>query len=141
MAYAEKHLIHLNETAITLASTGIKARYTPGVQGCTIRRWGLQLEAATSVTAAVVVLKKRPTPGSAVGEVVLQSLTLAAVEAAGNTVYGNDLQAAILPGEQVVIEVTTAATGGAATYAFLEMDPDWEVPSNAKASVINRTTP
>lgn len=141
MAYAEKQIVNLNETALTLASTGVKARWTPGVQGGTIRRWGLQLEAATSVTAAVVVLKKRPTPGSATGEVVLQSLTLATAEAAGNTVYGNDLQAQILPGEQVIIEVTTAATGGATTFAFLEFDPDWEVPGNAKASVINRMTP
>ena len=141
MAYAEKHMLNLNETAITLASTGVKARYTPGVQGCTIRRWGLQLEVATSATAAVVVLKKRPTPGSAAGEVVLSSLTLATAETAGNTVYSNDLDARILPGEQVIVEVTTAATGGTSTFAFLEMDPDWEVPANAKASVINRTTP
>lgn len=141
MAYAEKHMLNLNETAITLASTGVKVRYTPGVQGCTIRRWGLQLEQATTTTAAVVVLKKRPTPGSAAGEVVLSSLTLSATEAAGNTVYSNDLDARILPGEQVIIEVTTAATAGALTYAFIEMDPDWEVPTNAKASVINRTTP
>lgn len=141
MAYAEKQIVNLNETAITLASTGVKARWTPGVQGGTIRRWFLQLEQATTTTAAVVVLKKRPTPGSASGEVVLQSLTLSATEAAGNTVYGNDLQATILPGEQVIIEVTTAATAGALTYAGLEFDPDWEVPTNAKASVINRMTP
>lgn len=140
MAYAEKHIVNLNETAITLASTGIKARYTPGVQGCTIRRWGLMLEQATTTTAAVVTLRKRPTPGSASGEVVLQTLTLSATEAAGNTVYGNDLNAVILPGEQVVVSVDTAATAGALTYAFLEMDPDWEVPGNAKATVINRTT-
>lgn len=138
--YAEKHIVNLNETAITLASTGVKVRYTPGVQGCTIRRWWLQLEQATTTTAAVVVLKKRPTPGSASGEVVLSTLTLSATEAAGNTVYSSDLDARILPGEQVIIEVTTAATAGALTYAGLEMDPDWEVPANAKASVINRTT-
>ena len=139
MSYSEKHIVNLNETAITLAATGIKVRWTPGVQGATIRRWGLQLEAATSVTAAVVVLKKRPTPGSATGEVTLQTLTLAAAEAAGNTVYGADLQSAILPGEQVIVEVTTAATGGANTYAFMEIDPDWEVPGNAKAAVILRS--
>lgn len=138
MAYAEKQIINLNETAITLASTGVKARWTPGVQGGTVRRWGLQLEVATSATAAVVVLKKRPTPGSASGEVVLSTLTLATAETAGNTVYSNNLHAQILPGEQVIIEVTTAATGGTATYAFMEFDPDWDTPANAKASVIDR---
>lgn len=139
--YAEKHMLNLNETAITLASTGVKVRWTPGVQGATIRRWGLQLEQATTTTAAVVQLIKRPTPGSASGEVILSSLTLSATEAAGNTVYSNNLSAQILPGEQVIINVATAATAGALTYAFLEIDPDWEVPGNAKAAVINRTTP
>lgn len=138
--YAEKQIVNLNETAITLASTGVKVRWSPGTQGATVRRWWLQLEQATSATAAVVVLKKRPTPGSASGEVVLQTLTLATAEAAGNTVYGNDLQAHILPGEQVIIEVTTATTAGALTYAGLEFDPDWEAPGNFKAAMINRTT-
>jgi len=138
MAYSEKQLVNLNETALTLASTGIKARWHPGTMPATIRRWGLTLEAATSVTAAVVVLKKRPTPGSASGEVVLSTLTLATAEAAGNTVYSNNLNAQILAGEQVIVEVTTAATGGATTYAFLEFDPDWDTPANAKASVIDR---
>lgn len=139
MSYSDKSIVNLNETALTLASIGIKARWTPGVQGGVIRRWGLQLEAATSATAAVVSLKKRPTPGSATGEVILQTLTLATAEAAGNTVYGADLQSTILPGEQVVIDVTTAATGGATTFAFLEFDPDWETPANAKAAVIQRS--
>ena len=78
MAYAEKQIINFNETAITLASTGIKARWTPGVQGGTIRRWGLQLEQATTTTAAVVTLRLRPTPGSASGEVIVETLTLSA---------------------------------------------------------------
>lgn len=138
MAYSEKHLVNLNETALTLASTGVKARWHPGVQGAHIRRWGLVLEQATTTTAAVVTLKKRPTPGSASGEVILSTLTLSATEAAGNTVYSGNLSAAILPGEQVVVDVTTAATAGALTYAFLELDPDWETPANAKASVIQR---
>lgn len=139
MAYAEKHIVNLNETAITLASTGVKARYTGGLHNFVVRRFGLMLEQATTTTAAVVTLKKRPTPGSASGEVILQTLTLSATEAAGNVVYGADLSALILAGEQLVIDVTTAATAGALTYAFLEIDPDWEVVGNAKASVINRS--
>lgn len=141
MAYAEKHIITLNDTAITLASTGVKTRWTPGIQGCSVRRFGLMLEAATSATGAVVVLKDRPTPGSAASEVVIQSLTLDAVTAQGTVVYGNDLQYKLLPGHEVVVEVLTAATGGASTHAFLEIDPDWEVPGNLPANCVNKTTP
>lgn len=144
MAYSEKQLIAMYgdqaDNSFTLVGTGVKARWSPALQGCTIRRLAVVVEVAATTTACVLTLKKRPTPGSAAGEVILQTLTLSATEAAGTVVYGNDIAAAILPGEQVVIDVTTAGVAAVRNYAYLEIDPDWEVPGNAKATVINRTT-
>lgn len=144
MAYAEKQLIAMYgdqaDNSFTLVGTGVKARWSPATQGCTIRRFAVVVEVAATTTACVMTLKKRPTPGSASGEVILQTLTLSATEAAGTVVYGNDLQAQILPGEQVVVDVTTAGVAANRNYAFLEIDPDWETSGNFKATMINRTT-
>lgn len=134
MAYAEKHIVNL--PVVTLAGTGVIARYTAGAQGCTVRRVSFVLEVATSATAATIQIIKRPTPGSTSGQTVVQTMTFDVVTAQGATVYSPDLDLRLAPGEQVVINQTVAATGGTTTIPVLEIDPDWEAPGNFKAAML-----
>jgi len=81
------------------------------------------------VGAAVVVLKRRPLLGSAAGESIL-----ATVNIPGGTLAGQTLQKKFKPeeldvGDELIFEVTSAATSGAALYG-VEVDNDPEEAAN-----------
>lgn len=135
MSYGEKHIVNLPVISLATAP-GVLARYTPGTQGCTIRRVGFVLEVATSTTAAIIQIIKRPTPGSSAGQTVVATMTFDVVTAQGATVYSPDLDLRLAPGEEVVLNSTQAATGGTTTIPVLEIDPDWEAPGNFKAAML-----
>ena len=89
--------------------------------------------AVVSTGAVVVAFKRYPTFGSAAGAVTLGSVSIPAGTAAGKVVYKDISQVTLLPGDQLVAEVTTAAAGGGAAggalYGVLaELDP--EQPAN-----------
>ena len=97
------------------------------------RRIALRVTTTATVTAPVVDVYWRPTAGSDTGRVLLKRITaLLADWAAGNWVYG-DMEGssanAIRPGGDMVVEVSTTATAGAADVFGL-FSPDWEVPQN-----------
>lgn len=67
---------------------------------------------ASDTAEAVITIKRRPTYGSATGEVSIGTLTIPDTTAAGKVIYKNVSPVEIQPGDQVVFEITTAATDG-----------------------------
>lgn len=66
----------------------------------------------TPTAIAVVTLDHRPTYGSDTGRVELAAITLANGTAAGKILYKKFTPKKIKAGEQLVVEVKTAGTGG-----------------------------
>jgi len=76
---------------------------------------------AMTVTAAVVDFIYRPTPGSATGQVVLGRLTLPVTGSTiGHQVYKKITPVRCNPGGELVIELITASTAGAAAFGVVE---------------------
>ena len=78
-----------------------------------------------TVGAATVQCKKRPLQGSAVGEVVLATLVIPDATPAGKIIYKDFDEVTLQPGDEIVYEVTAAATSGSAHYMQeVEQDPE-----------------
>jgi hypothetical protein len=78
--------------------------------------------------ASVVEVKQRPLQGSAVGEVVIATLNIPDATAAGKIVYKDFDPVNMVPGDELVYEVSSAATSGSAHFLH-EVDNDPEEPS------------
>lgn len=85
---------------------------------------------APTVTATVLTFINNPTPGSSVGAITLGTLTIPVGSAIGKVVRHNIKPISVLLGSEIVINVTTASTAGAA-QAFLVFDEDPESDSNS----------
>ena len=88
----------------------------------------------TRALAASIQLKRRPTYGSAVGEVVLATVIIPAATAAGKMVYKKFQGVDVEPGDQLVYEVSSAATSGAALYDQ-RSDNDPEAPAEQSDAI------
>lgn len=90
---------------------------------------------AMTVTPAVVAFKYRPTPGSATGEVTLGTLTLPVTGSTiGHQIYKKVAAVECNPGGEIVIELTTASTAGAAAFGVLTNETT-EHPSSIPAMI------
>lgn len=88
------------------------------------------LVSVVTVGACTIAFKRRPLFGSTSGEVTMGSVIVPAATAAGKVVY-KKLASPVtcFPGDQIVYEITSAATSGNAHYGVTaELDP--EEPSN-----------
>ncbi len=100
---------------------------------CTFRQ--LQLHVGkTEATALIIAMDKRVLLGSDSGRVELDTITLPASNQQGKVYFlnGPDLAARFefVPGDQIVIEVTTASTGDKGASIELLVDRDAEVEAN-----------
>ena len=134
MAYAnllyEVYLSVTNSPTI-LASTGDKLTWSPQYIPHTIRAVSSVITTAVTVTATVVNFTTRGTAGSNSGIVagdiaILKHLT---TYVAGNVVYKDGLQKLISPKQEVVVNVGTAGSAGAAVFSML-IETTFEVPGN-----------
>ena len=125
---------------VALGSTGDKAIFRI-VNRCEVVRFGLQIEGASAhATAAVVAFDKRITAGSDTGRVdaALGNGTTggtitkpASVSSAGKHLYKVPTALVVLkPGEEVVVEVTTAQGEALAATPFLIVRPTPETLAN-----------
>lgn len=86
--------------------------------GCKVRKFMFYVSTATVSSGNIVVaLKKRSAYGVTSGEVTLDTLVIPTGVAAGTIYYANLDSADLLPGNELVVEVTTAAAGGGAAGA------------------------
>jgi len=98
-----------------LSSTAVHTTSYSVLEQCTVRRV-LALVTTLMNGPATVQFKKRPTFGSAVGESVVATLVIPDTTVVGKVLFKNFNPVTLEPGDQLVMEVTVAATAGAAHY-------------------------
>lgn len=114
----------------SLAAAADIGVFAPGLQQIEIRGVALVVTLTATVTPPVVDFYRRPTASLDTNRVLIKRLnpTLAqAIE--GNVIYADVDGTVIKPGEDVIAEVSTAATAGNA-HAVIMFYPDWENPLN-----------
>jgi hypothetical protein len=82
-----------------------------------------------TVTSAVIAVDRRPTYGSDTGRVEVKTVTMPVAAVVGKVVYSTPVNQIFQPGEQLVVELLTASTAGAA-HVDLWVEPAWEQPLN-----------
>lgn len=82
-----------------------------------VKRLMFYVSVAT-VGASTVEFNRRPTAGSAAGEVALDTLTIPAGTAAGSIIYKDIDPVELQAGDGLSFEVTAAATSGNGHYGF-----------------------
>lgn len=124
--------------AMVTTATGVVAasRHYPGLQKQVVRGFAALVLAVPGTTAPVIALKKRPTPGSATGESTIATLTIPTTSAIGQVYYKRGLNVELQPGDELVIDVTTASVTTGTVTASAEMDQTPELPANLGAEVI-----
>jgi len=99
-----------------LSGTGVHTTSWLIAQKTTVRRL-LAIVTTLLDGAATVVFKSRPVYGTAGGEVTLGTLVIPDTTVAGKTLYKDITPVNLDPGQELIVEVTVAATSGAAIYA------------------------
>lgn len=121
-------------TSVDLTSAAVAdVSYVFGCQA-KVKRIGFIVTTATVSTGSIVMaFKQYPVAGSSSNAVTIGSLTIPTGVAAG-AVYYKDLSGTVMvPGDELVCQVTTAAAGGGAAgvgYYFFELERDPEYASN-----------
>ena len=120
-----------NDPTADLTTTGDKV-HCYITQKCVVVRLGILLNAAPG-DAGIVVFDKRPTYASDTnrGNADVGTINLATSHAAGNIVY-KDLttQVELVPGDEVVAEVTDASASVTEARVFMIVREVPEVPAN-----------
>jgi len=131
MSYDQQKDQLLLAIAAATTATGVIAgtRWYPPFHPVTVQEFSAQITTSPTVTATILALKRRPTPGSATGEVIILTLTLPVAAVIGNVYYKRGGDTKISPGDELVVDVTQASTAGAATMGCA-WSPSWEAPAN-----------
>lgn len=130
MGYATGTFTQPVVAAADLSSTGDKATWAPSGLPATLRRVAVVVTTAVTTPAAVISLDYRPTAGSATGRVTggVGTLTVPASSPLGRVVY-KALNTTLLPGQEVVVNVTVAAGAGVVDVR-LDLVPVSDTPLN-----------
>jgi hypothetical protein len=115
--------------AAALSSTGVKLTITAGIHALILRNVIAVVTTQPTTTPPVITPKRRPTAGSASGEVALATVTVPLATVAGKGIYKMGYNTRIEAGENLVLDVTTAAAAGAADL-IAECDVAPEMPGN-----------
>lgn len=106
--------------AISIASTGVKRGFVVGAS-FNIRRVMLLVVTATTGATGTCTVKRRPTVGSATGEVAVTTMSITN-QSAGVRFYKDinesTASALIHPGEELVFDMTVATGAGTAIFMF-----------------------
>lgn len=129
MAYTEEQLGLANFHAVAadaddLSAAAVHTTFVPVMAQMKVRRLEVLVSVVT-VGACTVAFKRRPTFGSTSGEVTMGSVVVPGATAAGKVVYKDITPVVCFPGDQIVYEITSAATSGSAHYGVSgELDPE-----------------
>lgn len=83
-----------------------------------------------STGPVVLNFYRRPTHGSATGEVLIGSISISGTAAVGKCYFKDVAGVQVHPGEEVVCKVGTAATTSGKVLSGLEANEEAEVPAN-----------
>ena len=131
MAYTHSQYEVMMTNVAVITSTGDKAQWAPGYVPHLLRAWAFVTTTQATVTAPVLDLDKQIAAGSATGRIAdfVSPLKPLLANVAGKVTYKDGLQSKVSPGEQLVYNITTAATAGAGSVIIF-VEPTWEVPGN-----------
>jgi hypothetical protein len=90
---------------------------------------------APTVTAAVISVYNRTSPGVTSGQVLLTTITIPVATAIGTLVY-KPIEASCQEGSTVEFDVTTTATAGAG-YGYCKVGFSSENPTNLASSLLS----
>lgn len=131
--YTEEQLGLANFHAVAadaddLSGAAVHTTYVPVMSQMKVKRL-MALVSTVTVGPATIAFKRRPLFGSAVGEVTMGTIVIPAATAVGKEVYKNlTSPVTCFPGDQIVYEITVAATSGGAHYGIeAELDPEQPV--------------
>lgn len=96
-----------------------------------VKQVGIIITTTCTVTPPVVDIYRRPVAGSDTNRVLIKKMTFPAIGScvAGNVIYADGLNTLIKPGEDLIAEVSTAATAGAGHVSWM-LEPQSESPMN-----------
>jgi hypothetical protein len=131
MAYTHTQYEVIVGKDLSLASTADVADWACGMVPHRIRAVGVVIT-NTVGSAGIVKLDKRPTAGSDTsrGDGDVCTINLATTHDAGEVVYKTGLNVEILPGQEVVAEVTDACASGDTAHVVMLVEPRWDQPAN-----------
>jgi len=114
---------------LTLVGAAIKARFiNAGLFPVVVTGAAVIIEVVPG-DQAIFTIRHRPTIASATGQTTIDTITLETTDAAGKVVYVTGLDKKVLPGEEVVFDLTDAAASGT-VHCVLMTVPSWEQPGN-----------
>jgi len=125
MSYLKKgHMFHPRAAASKTSTVDLSAVAVADVShicvdGCEVSRIQVLVTVAPTVTAPVVTFRKRPTVGSATGQSSLGTITIPVGTAIGTVVYKDISPSQFQPGDELLPDVTTAATVGSGIPSFV----------------------
>lgn len=125
----EEKLTIASPTVVT-TSTGIVSRNFAVQQPFIVRSIAACVVVAPGTTPPVLNFKRRPTPASATGEVSIGTLTIPTTAAVGSVYYKTGFSTKIFPGEELVVDVTTASVTTGTVVPSAHVEPSWEAPAN-----------
>lgn len=130
MGYADCTVTQPFLSAVDLSSTGDKGLWPPSGLPATIRRVAVVVTTAVTTPAPVLSFDLRPTAGSNTDRVAggVGTLTIPASSPLGRVIY-KDLNATLLPGQEVVVNATTAAGAGVVDIR-MNVVPGTDTPAN-----------
>lgn len=133
MAYTDFYEVRVS--GLNLSTTGDKSQYSFGTMPHIIRRIGIVCK-TDPTGSGVVAIDRRPTAGSDTGRVNnVHVLNIPSSANQGNVVYLDELNSRWNPGEELVIEVTTAVAGLTSADVILLVEPTSEVPVNITSMI------
>lgn len=125
--------------SLSLVTAAVISRRCVGYFPIRIRAFSVAFTVAGGTGSGVLKLKRRPTPGSASGEVVIATLNYTAAQAVpGKVIFVDGLNVQINPGEEMAVEVTTGLTTTGSGDCIVSYEPSWETPA-AIASMTRST--
>jgi len=132
MAFTHSKEEHILVRNASLASAADVGSWAPGYMPHIVRAAAVVFTTGVDATGQLK-LDKRPTAGSNTGRGDGDVATLnytTTTGAQGAVVYKNELNVEILPGEEVVAEISDATPTAGVGHVILYIEPRWEVPGN-----------
>lgn len=114
---------------IALGTAQLGARLIATATPLRLRGVYATVTVAFDTADTVLSIRKRPTPGSASGQTLIDTLTIPNGAVAGAVYYVDGLDARINPGEEIYIDSDGGTTAGVAAIGVMA-ESIWDVPGN-----------
>lgn len=125
--------IRQSATPLSLASAAVIDRHTV-LEGVNVERFLFQLTTAVAGGPVVLALRQRTGYGVTAGQITVATLTIPTGAAIGQIYYKDVDPVKLVPGQELVAEVTSAGSAGAG-FVGVKMGHSPEMPGNVSVMV------